>query len=218
MSITTHTRNVGRIAVAMACLILSGCGSIITLTDLDQEGTRHGLIYGGVRFDGRGVFDWSYLPDNPEMKLFCVLDMPLSLASDTVLLPVTLGIECKRALRTDERLYGTWKPDLTRTLQEYHRVYDSSNLSKEVEEMHIGRYGKQMITFSRFNMVLDREGKKTAYSYRVVDSGTKNVVIRWRTPTRYNEFIEISFESHGLWYTPQSWGEREFYRRQTDRK
>lgn len=72
-----------------ATLMCSGCGTIITLSDMDKEGTKHGLVYSGIRFDCRGAFDPAYMQHIPFGKPLCVIDMPLSLVADTVVLPYT---------------------------------------------------------------------------------------------------------------------------------
>ena len=201
------------VAGLLVCTFLSGCGTVLTLSDSDREGTRHGLIYSGVRFDCRGAFDDDYMQHFPLGKLLCVVDIPLSLLSDTIVLPVTAVVEYKRSRRRDEGLYGTWKSDRDRTLQEYHRIYDRYNLSREWTDKNIGGYGKRTITFSKTNMVVEIDGAKKAYPYRVVSGDTNSVEILWR-PRDNNEFLEIAYDKDGFWYMPQSAACREYYRRE----
>jgi len=76
-------------------VLLGGCGSIV-----DMSTEQH--IYGGVQNDARMV-GHPYLPNSePEEYFFPllilgVLDMPLSFAADTVLLPVTVTIALTRS-------------------------------------------------------------------------------------------------------------------------
>jgi len=79
-------------AAVMCC---AGCGTIVTLSNSGNEGTEHGLIYSGVRFDYRMAFDYDrrYLPLLNAMSL---VDMPFSLVCDTGVLPYTV---IKTALR-----------------------------------------------------------------------------------------------------------------------
>ncbi|WP_420028348.1 YceK/YidQ family lipoprotein [Kosakonia cowanii] len=63
------------LVVAMVC-VLSGCGSIVSRT---IPGQGHGnQYYPGVQWDVRGS-SWRFLT---------VLDLPLSLVFDTLLLPI----------------------------------------------------------------------------------------------------------------------------------
>ena len=71
-------------------LCAQGCGTIITLSNCEKEGTLHGLVYGGVGFDYRGAFDDQYMQHALFLKPVCVLDMPLSALTDTVALPYTI--------------------------------------------------------------------------------------------------------------------------------
>jgi len=67
----------------------SGCGTILSLRNVDREGELHGLVYGGVRLDYRLAFDEDYLGHVPLLKPVFALDIPLSLAGDTLALPYT---------------------------------------------------------------------------------------------------------------------------------
>jgi len=76
--------------VLSALLLLGGCGSIADISENQR-------IYGGIQADARLVGE-PYLPKTqpPEyffpLVIFGILDMPLSLCVDTVLLPVTVTI------------------------------------------------------------------------------------------------------------------------------
>jgi uncharacterized protein YceK len=98
-------------ALKVALLILfvfrPGLGSLITWFDCDREGTKHGLVYSGFRFDVRGAFDSDYWQHFPPAKLLCLIDMPASLFSDTIALPVTAVVEFRRSRRAD----GQEKPN-----------------------------------------------------------------------------------------------------------
>ncbi len=71
-------------------LLLGGCGSIADMAEEQR-------IYGGIQADARLIGE-PYLPKTqpPEysfpLVIFGLLDMPLSFAVDTVLLPVTITI------------------------------------------------------------------------------------------------------------------------------
>jgi uncharacterized protein YceK len=73
---------------ALALLLLSGCGTIANLA----EGPR---VYGGVRTDVRMIGD-PRLPDGTHsspIAVLAIVDLPLSAALDTALLPITLIFE-----------------------------------------------------------------------------------------------------------------------------
>ncbi len=95
----------GKGALKVTLLILfvfrPGLGSLITWFDLDHEGTKHGSIYSGFRFDTRGAFDSDYWQHFPPAKLLCFIDMPASLFSDTIALPATVVVELRRPRRAD---------------------------------------------------------------------------------------------------------------------
>lgn len=80
----------------VALLLLGGCGSIADIAENQR-------IYGGIQADARLIGE-PYLPKTqpPEyffpLVIFGVLDIPLSFALDTVLLPVTVTI----ALTSDD--------------------------------------------------------------------------------------------------------------------
>lgn len=66
----------GRFCLAFAALLLTGCGSIISHT---VPGQGHGnQFYPGVQWDLRDTA-WKYLT---------IIDLPLSMVVDTLLLPV----------------------------------------------------------------------------------------------------------------------------------
>ena len=205
------------IALLVLLVLRPGCGTLFTMFDVDREGTRYGLIYSGIRFDLRGAFDDNYMQHIPSGKLICLIDMPASLFSDTVALPVTALVEYRRSRRVDERLYGTWKSDRDRTMEEYHRVYDRYSPPEETVQKVAGGFGKRSITFSGTEMLVELEGEKHSYPYRVVLADTNRVVLRWK-PSRsgaYNEFLDIEFDQDGFWYMPQSAGCKEYFRRQS---
>jgi uncharacterized protein YceK len=68
---------------------LTGCGTLLSLTNVDRDGELHGLVYGGVRLDARCAFDPDYCGHILFAKPFFALDIPVSLAADTVALPYT---------------------------------------------------------------------------------------------------------------------------------
>ena len=154
------------------------CGTILTLCDADQEGSRHGLIYSGIRFDLRAAFDDNYMQHFPPGKLLYILDLPASLISDTVAFPVTAAIEYHRSRRTDERLYGTWKSDLEKSMEEFHRVYDPYKPSEEIVQKVASEYGKHSITFSKNNMLIEEQGERLIYIYQIVSVDTNHIVLR----------------------------------------
>jgi hypothetical protein len=80
-----------------------GLGSLATWFDFDNEGTKHGLIYSGLRFDLQSAFDDNYWQHFPPAKLICLIDVPASAFSDTIALPVTLMVEFRRSHRADGR-------------------------------------------------------------------------------------------------------------------
>lgn len=76
---------------ALALLCLSGCGTIANLA----EGPR---VYGGVQADIRLIGDPRLQDGTPSTPLVVlgILDLPLSAALDTALLPITLIFELAR--------------------------------------------------------------------------------------------------------------------------
>ncbi|MDD2235771.1 MAG: YceK/YidQ family lipoprotein [Kiritimatiellae bacterium] len=78
----------------LICLLLAGCGTIMTLRD-DRDPKERTYVYSGVRMDCfvvKEIFDpetvyflpkWIALP-------FVVVDVPLSACADTVCLPYTI--------------------------------------------------------------------------------------------------------------------------------
>lgn len=72
-----------RAALLGLVLLLTGCGTII---DLDTFGPR---LMGGVRHDWRQIGD----PDPADRVLvpFYCIDMPISIAADIVLLPISIA-------------------------------------------------------------------------------------------------------------------------------
>ena len=190
-----------------------GFGTVLTWFDVSRAGTKYGLIYSGIRFDLRGLFDPSAMD---QFKPIWLIDIPASLFSDTVALPVTTLVEYCRSRRTDRRLYGKWIPDRDRSMQEYHRTFDRYRYSDEVLQKHTSGFGKRIVTFSRTAMVIELEGERQSYSYRVVQAVTNRVVLRWN-PSRNrfpNEFIDIEFDQDGFWYWPQGVGFKEYFRKQ----
>lgn len=82
-------RMIGRLASVVVALAAQGCGTILTVSNWDRQGSKHALVYSGVRFDYSCAFDEERLQHAVFLKPFCVLDLPLSLAGDTVVLPYT---------------------------------------------------------------------------------------------------------------------------------
>ena len=77
--------------------VASGCGTVLNFVAGTEEGERS-LIYGGVRVEAL-VVGHMFSGDNVHglnvfwMALFTLFDLPLTLAADTLTLPVTVGIE-----------------------------------------------------------------------------------------------------------------------------
>ncbi len=70
-----------RVAVLFAVLLFSGCGTLVTLPDMQP--------YGGMQ---KNVHTAGSRLSNTGDKLVSVADLPLSFCLDTVLLPVTLPV------------------------------------------------------------------------------------------------------------------------------
>jgi len=191
-----------------------GIGSLATWFDADREGTKHGLIYSGLRFDLRSAFDDSYWQHFPPAKFICLVDTPASLFSDTLALPVTAVIEYRRARRTDERLLGRWKSDRIRSLEKYHRIYDSYGLPEETVQKATSGFGKRTLTFSGTDMLVESEGETHSYRFRVVQAETNCIVLRWRPSEASNEFLDIEFDKDGFWLMAQSGACKEFFRKE----
>ena len=86
-------RNLRVSVLAVSALLapwLQGCMSIVTLADSDET-KQHGFVYSGVRKDFRGAFGDEYGPDQRILSWpSSIIDMPLSLAADTLVLPYTI--------------------------------------------------------------------------------------------------------------------------------
>lgn len=82
-------RMIGRLASVVVALAAQGCGTILTVSNWDRQGSKHALVYSGVRFDYSCAFDEERLQHALILKPFCVLDMPMSFAGDTLVLPYT---------------------------------------------------------------------------------------------------------------------------------
>jgi uncharacterized protein YceK len=95
--------------VLFAILICSTCGcGTFTCLNLDSENPRVETIYGGVRTDVNCIVgnrvtpkgklvDWDFGPAGQcVLKTCSVIDLPLSLAADTLLLPYTIWLTVKK--------------------------------------------------------------------------------------------------------------------------
>jgi uncharacterized protein YceK len=93
-------RQLAVLALALAaCAASTGCGTCATLAGKVGYIQEAG-IYSGVRFDVQFVFGGKEVEARAAiLKPFFFLDMPLSLAIDTLLLPVTIPIEIVEASR-----------------------------------------------------------------------------------------------------------------------
>jgi hypothetical protein len=86
-----------RIALLIVLVLRPGFGSLFTWFDVDREGSKHGLIYSGLRCDWRSASDTSYLQKFPRAKFICLIDIPASFLSVTVALPVTAMLDFQRS-------------------------------------------------------------------------------------------------------------------------
>ena len=73
----------------LALLSLAGCGTIVDMAD-DQR------VYGGTRFVGERVGEGFSLGMCGSLGPLWLIDLPLSLAADTILIPVTVTIALTR--------------------------------------------------------------------------------------------------------------------------
>lgn len=72
----------------LACALLTGCGSLISLMDPPQED----YVLGGARTD----VDWSLVREDPSwLGLFMAFDLPFSVVMDCGLLPLTYILQIK---------------------------------------------------------------------------------------------------------------------------
>lgn len=207
--------SLGRLAIVSALLVTTGvstgCGTIITLTNVDEEGTRYGYLYSGVRFDRRGAFDEDYMQHVPFGKPLCLVDMPLSLVTDTTVFPATLITECCRWFRSDERLLGTWKSDEDLTVSQYTWYRDE----RWVDDRSIKPNTKPMITFAKRTLSVEIDGIKKAYSYRIVTKTTNSVdIVGPPSPAHTIGFTTIRHDETGLWYLGGWSGKEMHYRKQ----
>ena len=84
-----------RLLPTMAILLVAGCGTILSVGNLDRPAVertpsaRDNLIYGGVRLSTKCAFDSEYCQHVPFMRPFFAIDIPVSLVGDTLALPYT---------------------------------------------------------------------------------------------------------------------------------
>lgn len=77
-------------AISLTFLSIGGCGTIVDMTN-DQK------IYGGTRFDGKCLSEDMNLGPCASLGPLWIIDLPCSLAADTILLPVTIILAITRA-------------------------------------------------------------------------------------------------------------------------
>jgi uncharacterized protein YceK len=80
------------IVLIMAATALNGCGTIITLSMQEKDIVDHcntlPRAYSGTVFDSRCIYHPEHKGTN-NAELFCLIDLPLSLGMDTIVLPYT---------------------------------------------------------------------------------------------------------------------------------
>jgi uncharacterized protein YceK len=207
----------GKLVFATAVATLTqGCGTILCYNNSDRFEQFHGLVYGGVRYDYHLAFDERYLSERGSfLKPVFVIDMPLSLAVDTIALPVTASAEHRRSSRVEPRLFGIWRSDRERGLAEYHRVYDRYNLSEGQIFANTKDLGMRTITFTGHDVTIKPGTTERRYVYNVLSSTAKRTALRLKpVPTGEPEIYEIEFDAEGNWYTPQFPPSGEFFRRE----
>ncbi len=91
-----------RVVLLLCTFALFGCLTLDTRTNANYDGPR---VYSGVRSDAAGLGQ-AFLRLSP-MMVFYLLDMPLSLVADTLLLPVTIGEDSRRQAELGEVLTVT---------------------------------------------------------------------------------------------------------------
>ena len=90
-----RTGTLALLVVLLSCG--SGCGTVLNFV-AGTEGGERTLVYGGVRVDAL-VVGHMFSGDTVHglnvfwMALFTLFDLPLTLAADTLTLPVTVGVE-----------------------------------------------------------------------------------------------------------------------------
>ena len=204
-----------RVTLLILFVFRPGLGSLVTWFDVDQEGTRYGLIYSGIRFDLKAAFDHNYMQHFPPGKLIALIDLPASLFSDTVALPVTAIVEYRRSHRTDQRLDGKWKSDRDRTMEEFHRETDQYNPSEEIVRKFASGLGTRCLTFSGTTLLIESGGVRESFTYRIVLAGTNRLVLSLEPVTAPAQSLsfQIEFDQGGFWYWPESGGNREYFRK-----
>jgi uncharacterized protein YceK len=215
----------GAIVVMLACMVLSGCGTMGTFLDVNDEGTRYGLAYGGVRLDCRWILGDEYLQHAPPLKVIFVLDLPLSLVMDTALLPATLTMDYERAQRFDERLLGRWKADEDMRQRDYERWHQLLTIAAEprtsrtypawwyesfpykwLRERRPGTdYSlrpdrEPTLVFTKKTVCVEMEELKTCFRYRTVRQDEHSVTILDRSG---HELEKVTFDQSGFRY--RSW-------------
>ncbi len=190
------------VLLLIGAVLISGCGTVVTSSDIDKEGSKHGLVYGGTRADLRAVSDPDYMQHVPLGKSLAALDVPLSAVADTIALPVTLAIEQSRSSATDARLVGTWHSDGERALADYHRIYDHYNLSQEWTIKNTNNFGKRVITFSDHQVSISLAEEHRLYAFSVVSRTADRVVLRLTPlPSGREELFQMDFSQDGGWST-----------------
>jgi uncharacterized protein YceK len=193
-----------------------GCGTALCLSGSNRGfGDFHGLVYGGVRYDYHLASDDNYLQHAPFLKPVFAIDLPLSLAADTLTLPVTAVIEHRRSSLIEPRLLGTWRSDQERGLTNYHRIYDRYNLSPSQVAKATRLFGRRSITFSGHEVTIRLGDEEEHYAYGVLSRTSHGAVLRFRPLPQGNPGIyEIEFDPQGSWYSPEFYLDGGFFRRE----
>jgi uncharacterized protein YceK len=88
-----------RSLLALALLSFAGCGTLSNIGFLKECSSGGELrIYGGVVWDGRSVVD------RPVLLVFMPVELPLSIAFDTLTLPWTISHSVSQGSRSSPKL------------------------------------------------------------------------------------------------------------------
>lgn len=102
-------KRIKTVAILMAASLLTGCGTVRTLTGSSKETGFHHAVYGGVRLDA-ALIRHAHMGKAGAVILIPIADVPFSAVADTVVLPYT-GIRAilKRESKEDSNtsLHGS---------------------------------------------------------------------------------------------------------------
>ena len=95
--------------VTAACLLCSGCGTIVNLASPEGSKPKPVSVFGGVKQDLYDLKNNEY----PVMGVFQLIDLPFSFVGDIVVLPITIVVNLSEEPKSLHRPRRKWYNPLT---------------------------------------------------------------------------------------------------------